>query len=96
MLRKVSGRLEQTHLKLAQLALTDVRKRLANLLLEATSENGGAVPFGSEQIAALLGCSREMVSRVVRSMAQRGAVHRNGRKLRVVQRDVLREIAALP
>ena len=96
MLRKVSARLEATHRKLAQFALSDVRSRLAHVLLENTpeAEPEAVVPAGSEQIAALVGCSREMVSRVIQALVRQGALRRQGRKLTILERHVLREIAS--
>jgi len=98
MLRKVSVRLEQAHQKLANLALSDVRRRLAQVLLENTSETEREAPVsvGSEQLAALVGCSREMVSRVMQRWLVQGALRRTGRKLTILKRDVLQDIAARP
>ena len=44
---------------------------------------------GSEEIAALVGASREMVSRVVKGMISSGAVRREKRKLIVIDRQAL-------
>jgi CRP-like cAMP-binding protein len=88
MLRVVIDRLDQAHRKMATLALTDVYGRVANVLLESSCESEGEwhVQAGSEQIAAMVGASREMVSRVVKDMIRRGAVRRHKRKLIVVDR----------
>jgi CRP/FNR family cyclic AMP-dependent transcriptional regulator len=88
MLRVVIDRLDEAHRRMATLALTDVYGRVANVLLESSCESEGEwhVQAGSEQIAAMVGASREMVSRVVKDMIRRGAVRRHKRKLIVVDR----------
>ena len=47
------------------------------------------VNVGSEQIAAMVGASREMVSRVLRCMIDKRVVRRFKRKLIVMDRDAL-------
>jgi CRP-like cAMP-binding protein len=95
MLRKVGARLDVCHRKLAELALTSVGERVAGVLLENTSEaeNGAVLPFGSEQLARLVGASREMISRVVRVLIAEGVVRRQKRKLIVVNREALLQSA---
>jgi hypothetical protein len=44
---------------------------------------------GSEEIAAIVGASREMVSRVLKAMIASGAVRREKRKLIVMDREAL-------
>jgi CRP/FNR family cyclic AMP-dependent transcriptional regulator len=92
MLRKVAKRLGAAHRKLAQLALSCVAERVADVLLENACETecGTVVHVGAEQIAALAGCSREMVSRVVKNMLQQGVARRHGRKLILVDPQALR------
>jgi CRP/FNR family cyclic AMP-dependent transcriptional regulator len=90
-LRTVIDRLSDAQIKMACLALTDVYGRVARVLLESSRESDGEwlVQAGSEQIAAMVGASREMVSRVVKDMIRRGAVRRHKRKLIVVDRRLL-------
>jgi CRP/FNR family cyclic AMP-dependent transcriptional regulator len=90
-LRTVIDRLSDAQLKMASLALTDVYGRVARVLLESSRETDGEwlVQAGSEQIAAMVGASREMVSRVVKDMIRRGAVKRHKRKLIVLDRRLL-------
>ena len=76
---------------MANLALVNVYGRVAQLLLETGHDADGEWPVGlrAEDIAALVGASREMVSRVIRSMIERGAVRRYKRKLIVKDRSAL-------
>jgi CRP/FNR family cyclic AMP-dependent transcriptional regulator len=96
MLSKVIKRLGASQRKLAQFALADVYERVGRVLLEHTPEQEGevAVEIGSEQIAGLVGSSREMVSRVLKSMMQQGIARRRGRKLMVLDRQALRLITS--
>jgi CRP/FNR family cyclic AMP-dependent transcriptional regulator len=96
MLERVTGRLAATHRKLAQFALADVYERVATVLLDQSGGNGPTTnwEFGSEQLAGLVGCSREMVSRVLRVMKDQHIVSKHGRKVVVLERDALRISAA--
>ena len=91
LLSSVIDRLGEAYRKIGTLALVDVYGRVARVLLEAGSEVRGEwlVQPGSEQIAAMVGASREMVSRVVKSMINQGLVRRHKRKLIVLDRAAL-------
>ena len=88
MLRTVVMRLDDAHRKMAALALSDVYGRVARALLDTGREVDGEwyVDVGSEQVAAMVGASREMVSRVLKDMVAKGFVRRQKRKLIVVDR----------
>jgi CRP/FNR family cyclic AMP-dependent transcriptional regulator len=90
-LQKVLERLAAAHEKMASLALCDVYTRVARVLLEngRQTEGGWRVKPGAEEIAALVGASREMVSRVVKGMICSGTVRREKRKLVVIDRQAL-------
>ena len=91
MLRTVIGRLDEAYRKMAALALSDVYGRVARALLDSGHEVDGEwfVDVGSEQVAAMVGASREMVSRVLKDMIGKGFVRRQKRKLIVVDRRSL-------
>ena len=86
MLRTVVSRLHDAHGKMHGLALTTVYERVANVLLECSRVIDGErrVEVGAERIAAMVGASREMVSRVIGDMIRRHVVRRERRKLIVV------------
>jgi CRP/FNR family cyclic AMP-dependent transcriptional regulator len=92
-LRTVTRRLADAHQKIGTLALVNVYGRVARVLLEEGHEANGEwhVEPGAEQIAAMVGASREMVSRVVKDMINRGMVRRHKRKLIVIDRQLLLE-----
>jgi len=86
MLRAVVKRLHDAHGKMHGLALTSVYERVANVLLETSRVIDGErrVEVGAERIAAMVGASREMVSRVIGDMIRRHVVRRERRKLIVI------------
>ena len=94
MLRTVTRRLAEAHQKIGNLALVNVYGRVSRVLLEAGREASNGewlVEPGAEQIAAMVGASREMVSRVVKDMINRGLVRRHKRKLIVIDRQLLQD-----
>ena len=94
LLRTVTRRLAEAHQKIGNLALVNVYGRVARVLLEEGHEGANGewhVEPGAEQIAAMVGASREMVSRVVKDMITRGLVRRHKRKLIVIDRQLLLE-----
>ena len=94
MLELVLKRLKVAHLKIAHVAHTNVCQRVAGVLLENSKDEADApVTVGSEQIARLVGSSREMVTRVVGKMIARGVLRRERRKLHVADRAALERIA---
>jgi len=84
-------RLSRAHRQMANLALTKVYTRVAQVLVTQGHEAEGEwhVDVGSEQIAAMVGASREMVSRVLRCMIDKRVVRRVKRKLIVTDRAAL-------
>jgi CRP-like cAMP-binding protein len=92
----LSRRLSHAHDKIAGLALTTVHTRVANVLLQRGRDESGQwlVEVGSESIAAMVGASREMVSRVVRNLIDRGIARRQKRKIVVLDRALLAQCVA--
>ena len=93
MLHTVLARMDELHRKIEGLALMGVRERVARVLLEAGQDADGEwrVALGTEQIAAMVGASREMVSRVLKGMTESGAVRRERRKLIVLDRSAIED-----
>jgi len=91
MLRIALGRLHDAHRKIEGLALMTVYGRVARLLLECGYESNGEwrVDHGTEEIAAMVGASREMVSRVLKDMSETGSVRRDKRRLIVIDRTAV-------
>jgi CRP/FNR family cyclic AMP-dependent transcriptional regulator len=91
LLRAVIERLSDAHEKMGNLGLVDVYGRVARVLLDhgALEQGRCVVGVGVQQIAAMIGASREMVTRVTREMINAGAVERSGRKLIVVDSELV-------
>jgi CRP/FNR family cyclic AMP-dependent transcriptional regulator len=88
LLSNVVTRLRAADEKIAGLALMDVHGRLARLLIDHAKDVGGrwVVETGAEEMARMVGASREMVSRVIREMIDSGLVRREKRKIIVLDR----------
>lgn len=87
-LRNVVGRLREADRKIASLALMDVHGRVARLLMDLARDVNGmwVVDTGSEEMARMVGASREMVSRVLKEMRDGGLIRRDKRKIIVLDR----------
>jgi CRP/FNR family cyclic AMP-dependent transcriptional regulator len=96
MMRVLADRLAAAQRQIASFALVDVYGRVARLLLEQVRVNnaGSVVELRSTVIAAMVGASREMVSRVVREMIEQGILRRNKRRLVIMDRVALGRAAA--
>jgi CRP/FNR family cyclic AMP-dependent transcriptional regulator len=88
MLRSIVGRLREADRKIASLALMDVHGRVARLLMDLAREVNDVwiVDTGSEEMARMVGASREMVSRVLKEMRDSGLILRDKRKIIVLDR----------
>jgi CRP/FNR family cyclic AMP-dependent transcriptional regulator len=88
MLRSVVGRLRNADDKIASLALMDVHGRVARLIMEEAKlvDSAWVVDTGSEEMARMVGASREMVSRVLKEMRESGLIRRDKRKIIVLDR----------
>ena len=87
-LKNVVGRLREADRKIASLALMDVHGRVARLLMDLARDINGVwvVDTGSEEMARMVGASREMVSRVLKEMRDGGLIRRDKRKIIVLDR----------
>jgi CRP/FNR family cyclic AMP-dependent transcriptional regulator len=87
-LRAVVGRLREADQKIASLALMDVHGRVARLIMDLAREvnDTWVVDTGSEEMARMVGASREMVSRVLKEMRDSGLIRRDKRKIIVLDR----------
>ena len=87
-LRAVVERLRGANCKIQDLALLDVYERVKRVLIEASREVNGhwLVEPGSEQIAQMVAASREMVSRVLKDLSEKGLICRRKRKIIVLDR----------
>jgi CRP/FNR family cyclic AMP-dependent transcriptional regulator len=96
MLRLLLERLQQADRKIQDFALLDVYERVARVLLDASRQEGGEwrVEPGCEQIAQMVAASREMVSRVLKDLAEKGLISRRKRRIVVLDRASIAQRAA--
>ena len=74
----LAKRLRDADRKISTLALMDVYGRVANTLLELAIENEGKLVVGEklsqQDIANMVGASREMVNRILKDLSERGYI----------------------
>ena len=89
MLRRLARRVRALSENVRSLALMDVYGRVARLLLELAEEKDGRLvidePLTHKEIAARVGASREMVSRIFSDLAEGGYVGKDGGRLVIVR-----------
>ena len=88
MLTEMSLRVRDTSRKLGDLAFKDVAGRIARALLDLSEEpqakhqaEGTAIEVTRLELGRIVGCSREMASRVLKTMEERGNVSVRGRTI---------------
>ena len=86
--RQMAERLRQTTRKVGDLAFLDVTGRVARTLLDLckqpdamTHPDGMQIKITRQEIGRIVGCSREMVGRVLKSLEEQGLVHVKGKTM---------------
>jgi CRP-like cAMP-binding protein len=94
-IRALAHRLRRLVQTVEGLALKEVRQRAAAMLLQLAEEHGSefTLPASNEQIAAQLGTAREVISRALHGFAHDGLIDLDGRRVRVLDVEGLRERA---
>jgi len=89
---QLATRLRDTSGRLRDLAFVDVAGRLARALIELTRQpdakttpRGTIVRVSRQEIARLVGCSREMAGRVLKKLEEDGVVQTQGRNILVLE-----------
>ena len=85
---QMSERLRQTTLKLKDLAFVDVAGRIAHTLLDLCKEpdamthpDGMQIKITRQELGKIVGCSREMAGRVLKTLAEEGLVSVSGKTM---------------
>ncbi|MDZ7748867.1 MAG: cAMP-activated global transcriptional regulator CRP [Halofilum sp. (in: g-proteobacteria)] len=85
---QMAGRLRRTSAKVRDLAFLDVAGRVARTLLDLAHEpdamthpDGMQVKITRQEIARIVGCSREMVGRVLKDLEDQGLIHAHGKTM---------------
>ncbi len=85
---QMAKRLRNTTRKVGDLAFLDVTGRVARTLLDLCSEpdalthpEGMQIKITRQEIGRIVGCSREMVGRVLKTLEEQGLVHVKGKTM---------------
>ena len=85
---QIASRLRKTSTKVRDLAFLDVTGRVASTLLDLakqpdaiTHPDGMQIRITRQEIARIVGCSREMVGRVLKELEERGLIHARGKTM---------------
>jgi CRP/FNR family cyclic AMP-dependent transcriptional regulator len=88
---QLAARLRDTSQRLGDLAFLDVAGRLAHVLLDLTKKpdaipnpRGVIVRISRQELARIVGCSREMAGRVLKKLEEDGMVSAQGRSILVI------------
>ncbi len=86
--KQLAKRLRQTTRKVGDLAFLDVTGRVARTLLDLckqpdamTHPDGMQIKITRQEIGRIVGCSREMVGRVLKTLEEQGLVHVKGKTM---------------
>ena len=86
--RQMADRLSRTTQKVSDLAFLDVTGRVARTLLELTKQpdamthpDGMQIKITRQEIGRIVGCSREMVGRVLKTLVDQGLVSVKGKTM---------------
>ena len=89
--RQMSQRLRRTSAKVRDLAFVDVTGRVARCLLDLSQQpdalthpEGMQVHITRQEIARIVGCSREMAGRVLRDLEEEGLIRARGKTIVVL------------
>jgi CRP-like cAMP-binding protein len=101
LLRTMAGRMRDSERRRVEFGAYDTARRLADLLVELTGTHGRAtadgihveLPLTQQDLAGLVGCSRESVARALVALRSRGLVSTGRRSLTVRDVDGLRDYA---
>ena len=85
---QLADRLDKTTQKVGNLAFLDVTGRVARTLLDLSNEpdamthaDGMQIKITRQEIGRIVGCSREMVGRVLKTLGDRGLVSVKGKTM---------------
>ncbi len=98
MLAELSRRLRQLTRLVEELSLKEVPGRLAAYILYLSSDRNGVdeveLDITKGQLASLLGTIPETLSRILGKMTSQGVISVQGRKVRIVDRKAIEDLAA--
>lgn len=85
---QLATRMLHTNRKVSRLAFMDVTSRVARTLMDLTEEpdamthpQGTQIRISRQEISRIVGCSREMVGRVLKQLEERGMITASGKTI---------------
>jgi CRP/FNR family cyclic AMP-dependent transcriptional regulator len=91
---QLSFRLKETTRKVTDLTILDVTGRIARCLLDLSNQpdavvrpNGTQIPITRQEIGKLVGCSREMVGRVLKTLEDQHTIKTSGKTILIFKPD---------
>lgn len=95
-IRNLVKRLRAADRKIESLALVDVSGRVARLLIDMAQDVGGRLVVPrvppKQEIARMIGASREMVSRVIKELEMRGVIQVERRSIVIVDKNMSKPV----
>lgn len=99
--KQVGSRLKRVESRVEDLVFRDVRARVSRVLLQLAADFGRDVPDGrllqlavtQEELATLVGATRQSVNTIMRDLERGGMLGRRGRFLLLTRPDALRRVA---
>ncbi len=95
-IRNLVKRLRAADRKIESLALVDVSGRVARLLIDLAQETGGKLVVArapaKQEIARMIGASREMVSRMIKELEQRALIRIDRRSIIILDREMTKVV----
>ena len=97
LLAMLAGRLRTTDESLADSMFLDINARTAKRLLELAGDDGAfGPPVTQDELASMVGASRERVNKAIAAFIRHGWVEQVDRRYRVIDRESLAVEAQLP
>jgi len=93
LVRALARRVREMEDRLEELAVRSVPARVARLLLKLSDAAGAVEGFSHQELADLLGTSRETVSRALVEFRNQGLIEIERRHLRILDRERLQALA---
>lgn len=90
---QLARRLKHTTRKVTDLAFIDVQGRIARCLIDLAAQpeamllpNGRQIRITRQEVGRLVGCSREMVGRVLKNLEEQGMIEMEGKAILIYDR----------
>jgi CRP/FNR family transcriptional regulator len=99
MVTTLSRRLKETMQLVESLSLKEIPQRLANFLIHSLELSGGGeaedltLDITQRELSKILGATPETLSRVLKRLSEDGIVQVKGRKIAILDREALEELA---